>query len=59
MDYRIYIYLITSLFAAFGLSGINFDKILKKNRYFESRILVVLLSLALGYLVTQFILEFL
>ncbi len=59
MDYRIYIYLITSMLSAFALSGINFDKILKKNRYFESRILVILLSLALGYLSTKFILEFL
>ncbi len=59
MDYKIYIYVFVTMLSAFGLSGINFDKIFKKNRYWESRILVVLLSLALGYLVTNFILVFL
>ena len=32
---------------------------LKENRYFESRILVVLLCLVIGYIVTNFIYEFL
>ena len=59
MDYRIYIYVVCTLFSAFALSGVNFEKIIKKNRIWETRILVMLLSFALGYLVTQFFLAFL
>lgn len=59
MNSKVYLYFICTLFSCFALSGINFEKIIKKNRIWETRILVLLLSLALGYLVSQFILEFL
>ncbi len=58
MNYDIYIYLISTLFASFALSGINYEKLMKSNRFYESRILVVLLSIVIGYIVTQFILVF-
>lgn len=58
MDYKIYLYFICTLFSAFALSGINFEKVIKKNKIWEVRILVLLLSLALGYLVANFIIEF-
>ena len=47
------------MLSAFALSGINFEKIIRKNRIWETRILVLLLSLVMGYLVTNFVLEFL
>ena len=59
MDYKIYLYIFFSMLSAFTLSGINFEKIIRKNRIWETRILVLLLSLVMGYLVTNFVLEFL
>ena len=59
MDYKIYLYIFFSMLSAFALSGINLEKIIRKNRIWETRILVLLLSLVLGYLVTNFVLEFL
>ena len=59
MNYKIYLYIFFSMLAAFALSGINYEKKKKKNRVWETRILVLLLSLTIGYLVTNFILEFL
>ena len=59
MDYKIYLYIFFSILSAFALSGINFEKIIRKNRIWETRILVLLLSLVMGYLVTNFVLEFL
>ena len=59
MDYKIYLYIFFSMLSAFALSGINFEKIIRKNRVWETRILVLLLSLVMGYLVTNFVLEFL
>lgn len=58
MDYKIYVYVFFSMLSAFALSGVNFEKIIKKNRVWETRVLVLLLSLVMGYLVTNFILEF-
>ena len=57
MDYKIYLYIFFSMLSAFALSGINFEKIIRKNRIWETRILVLLLSLVMGYLVTNFVLE--
>lgn len=59
MEYKIYLYFLFTLFSAFALSGINFDKIIKKNKIWETRILVLLLSFALGYILTNFMLDFL
>ena len=46
------------MLSVFALSGINFDGFIKSKKVIEARILVVLLSLALGYLVTNFITDF-
>ena len=59
MDYKIYLYIFFSMLSAFALSGINYVKIIRKNRIWETRILVLILSLILGYLLTQFVSEFL
>ena len=59
MNYKAYIYVISVLLSAYALSGINYDGFIKKNRALEARVLVVLLSLALGYLITNFITDFL
>lgn len=58
MNYKTYIYVISVLLSAFALSGINYDSFIKKNKVLEARILVILLSIALGYLITNFITDF-
>ena len=59
MHYKIYIYVITVLLSTYTLSGVNFEKFIKKNKVIEARILVLLISFALSYLVTNFITDFL
>lgn len=59
MNYKLYIYIITLFASIFALSGINYDGFIKANKAIEARILVILLSLALSYLVTSFITDFL
>lgn len=59
MNYKLFIYIITLFASIFALSGINFDGFIKTNKALEARILVILLSLALSYLVTNFITDFL
>ena len=59
MNYKAYIYVISVLLSAYALSGINYDSFIKKNKALEARILVIVSSLALGYLITNFITDFL
>lgn len=58
MDYKIILYIIFTFVAAFALSGVNFNTIIKKDKTIEARVLVIVLSLSLGYLLTNFVVEF-
>ena len=59
MNYKAYIYVLSVLLTAYTLSGLNFDKFIKKNKVLEARLLVLILSMSIGYLVTNFITDFL
>ena len=59
MNYKAYLYVINVLLSAYALSGINYDGFIKKNKALEARVLVIVLSLSLGYLITNFITDFL
>lgn len=58
MNYKIYLYVINVLLSTYCLSGINFDKIMKRNKPIEARILVIIISFITGYLLTNFITDF-
>ncbi len=58
MDYKVFVYVVSVLISSFALSGLNFDSFMKKNKPLEARILVVILSCSLGYLLTSFIVGF-
>lgn len=59
MNFKTYLYVISVLLSAYALSGINYDVIIKKNKAIEVRVLVLILSISLGYLLTNFITDFL
>ena len=58
MNYKTYIYIISVLISTFALSGINYNNFFKKGKIVESKVLVILFSLALGYLVGTFVITF-
>lgn len=58
MNYKAIIYVITLFISIYALSGVNFDGFVKTNKALEARILVILLSIASSYLVTNFITDF-
>ena len=58
MHYKIYIYVISVMLSTYTLTGINFDRIIKKNKNIEARLLVIILSFIMGYLITNFIVDF-
>ena len=58
MYYKVILYIIFSFISAYALSAVNFNGIIKKGKVIETRVLTILLSLALGYLLTNFVIEF-
>lgn len=58
MNYKIFIYVISLFASAYAVTGINFEKIIRKNKIVETRFLGMLLSIAIAYLVSNFIIDF-
>lgn len=59
MNYKIYIYTFLTMLSAYALSCINFEKIIRKNKVIETKILYIIISISLGFLLTEFLLAFL
>ena len=59
MNYKIFLYALFLLFSIYVLSGIHFEKIMKRNKEIEARLLVMALSCMMSYLLTNFVWDFL
>ncbi len=58
VNYKIILYIFFTFVSAYGLTSINFNGIIKKDKNLEVRVLVMVLSFALGYLLTNFVVDF-
>ena len=58
MNVKVYIYIITTLLSAYSLTGINFDKFWRSKKTIEARVFIIILSLIMSYLLTNFIVDF-
>lgn len=58
MTIKLVLYIIFTLLTAFSLSGVNFDNFMKNNKAYEAWTLMFILSCCGGYLLTNFILDF-
>ncbi len=58
MDIKVYLYVFFTLMAIFIFNGVNFNGIMKKDKVIEARLLVLSLSFALSYLLTNFVMDF-
>jgi len=58
MNLKLYLYVFFVMLSAYTLTGVNFDQIMKKNKIWEARIIVIILSMIMGYLLTNFIYDF-
>lgn len=56
---KLMLYVIFTFISAFGLSSLNFEGFVKKNKNLEIRVLVMVLSFSFGYLLTNFVIDFL
>ena len=53
-----YLYVFFTLMSVFIFNGVNFNGIMKKGKVIEAKLLVLSLSFALGYLLTNFVWDF-
>jgi len=56
--YQAAIYILCIMLSTFVISGINFNNFFKKDRIWEARIFIVIISLVLGYLLAKFLITF-
>lgn len=59
MNYKLLVYVFSIMLCIYAMSAVNFEKIIKKDKVIETRFLVIILSLVLGYLLSNFIFDFL
>lgn len=58
MSVRVILYCVTVPLTIWALESININNLFKKNRYYQSRLLYVIISLSLSYLVVNFFMDF-
>lgn len=58
MGIKVYLYVFFTLMAIFIFNGVDFDRIMKQNKVVEAKLLVLSLSFALSYLLTNFVFDF-
>ena len=59
MNYKVYLYAVFLFVSIFTLSGINFEKFMKKDKVIEARLLILILAFITSYLLTNFVYDFL
>ena len=52
------LYLIILIITVWALESIDITNIFKKNRYYQARVLYLIVSISLSYLVTNFLYDF-
>lgn len=58
MIVKLLLYIFFTFISAYGLSGINYNGIIKSGKSLEAKVLVMVLSFSFGYLLTNFVLDF-
>lgn len=52
------LYIVITIVSIWALESVNITNLFKKNRYYQARILYLFVSLALSYLVVNFLYDF-
>ena len=58
MKLKCILYILVTLFCMISLDSIRLNELFKKNKVVQARILYIVISLALSYLVTNFLYDF-
>lgn len=52
------LYIVTVIIAIWALDSVKIDNLFKTNKYYASRVLYLMISMALAYLVVNFLYDF-
>ncbi len=55
---KVFLYIIFTFVAIWALESINITNVFKKNKYWASRVLYLMISISLSYLVVNFLYDF-
>ena len=55
---KVIIYIISVILSCFVMTGINYNNFFKKNHIWEDRLFILIVSLIMGYLLAEFIINF-
>jgi uncharacterized integral membrane protein (TIGR02327 family) len=58
MSVKLILYLVITPFVIWALNGLNINNVFKKNRINEARILYLMITISLSYLVVNFLFDF-
>ncbi len=58
MFLKAFLYVIVLIITIWALDSINTNNLFKKNKYYASRVLYLIVSMALAYLVVNFLYDF-
>lgn len=58
MIFQVLLYIAMILLSIYSLSGLNIDHLFKTNHILEAKILVLIIGIIMGYLLTNFVLDF-
>ena len=58
MFLKAFLYIIVLIITIWALDSININNLFKKNKYYASRVLYLIVSMALAYLVVNFLYDF-
>lgn len=58
MNYQVLLYIAMILLSVYSLSGLNIGHLFKTNHVLEAKIFIIIISVIMGYLLTNFVLNF-
>ena len=58
MKGKFFVYLIVTIITVWAMDSVNINQIFKKNRYYQARLVYLLLTISLSYLVVNFFYDF-
>ncbi len=58
MNINVLIYIVMILLSIYALSGLNIDHLFKKNHIIEAKLLIMIIGIIMGYLLSNFFIDF-
>ena len=58
MNVKLILYLVITPFVIWAMDGLNINSLFKKNKYWAARIIYIMISISISYLLVAFLYDF-